>query len=238
VSDAPEKSPPRETEATQEKARAEAEADRPAPPKSTKAEREEQNVPDTIAPAPTPKKSERRRKKAPAEKDEASASEAEEAGAKEEGEKPKKRKAAGPKAPRRPTLDPEARRLIAARRDGDRHRPRFVRQATNRYWRIGRRGSWRRPRGLQSKQRRHYGYRPQVVRVGYGSPRLVRHLTPSGFRPRLVRAANDLEGLDVQREAALIARTVGTRKRLLLEETARKKGIHVLNPIEKERTES
>ena len=32
-------------------------------------------------------------------------------------------------------------------------------------------------------------------------------------------------------DAIVIARTVGTRRRLVLEETARKLGIHVLNPI-------
>lgn len=148
------------------------------------------------------------------------------------------RKSAPVKAPRRPTLDPELRRLLALRREGDQRRPLFVRTASHRYWRIGRWESWRRPKGQQSKQRRHYGYRPVVVSIGFGSPRLTRGLTPSGFRPCLVRTPADIDTLDAQREAALIARTVGTRQRLVLEERARERGVHVLNPLLHEREES
>jgi large subunit ribosomal protein L32e len=141
------------------------------------------------------------------------------------------------RAPRRATLSAERRRLLSLRRTLDRQRPIFGRQAANRYWRIGRDGAWRRPRGLQSKQRRHYGYRTQIVSVGYRSPAAVRGLVPSGFRPVLVRTQEDLERIDVRTEAAIIARVVGTRRRLTLEETARKLGVHVLNPIVKSERE-
>lgn len=135
------------------------------------------------------------------------------------------------RAPKRAELPEELRALLRARRALDRRRPVFGRQAANRYWRIGRDGAWRRPRGLQSKQRRHYGYRPRIVRVGYRSPARVRGLVPSGFRPVLVRTPDDLEGIDARTQAAIIARTVGTRRRLVLEEEARRLGIRVLNPI-------
>ncbi len=140
---------------------------------------------------------------------------------------------AGPRAPNRATLPPAESRLLRTRRTLDGRRPIFGRQAANRYFRIGRDGAWRRPRGLQSKQRRHYGYRAKIVRVGYRSPARVRGLVPSGFRPILVRTSKDLEGLDGRVDAAVIARTVGTRRRLVLEEEARKLGIRVLNPIVK-----
>ena len=135
--------------------------------------------------------------------------------------------------PKRAELSGETRRLLGVRRTLDRRRPIFGRQQANRYWRIGRDGAWRRPRGLQSKQRRHYGYRPKIVRVGYRSPAAVRGLVPSGFLPVLVRTTRDLEAIDGKREAAIIARTLGTRRRLVLEEEARKLGIRVLNPIVK-----
>ncbi|HEV2428228.1 MAG TPA: 50S ribosomal protein L32e, partial [Thermoplasmata archaeon] len=127
--------------------------------------------------------------------------------------------------------------LMSVRDAVDRRRPKFVRTASHRYWRIGRRNSWRRPRGLQSKQRRHYGYRPVVVSIGFGSPRRTRGLTPTGFRPVLVRTPDEVKKLDRSSDAAVIARTVGTRRRLVLEETARKLGIHVLNPITRDRKE-
>ncbi|MCI4329152.1 MAG: 50S ribosomal protein L32e, partial [Thermoplasmata archaeon] len=94
-----------------------------------------------------------------------------------------------------------------------------------------------RPRGMQSKQRRHYGYRPVVVSIGFGSPRVTRGLTPTGFRPVLVRTADVLATLNPKVDAVLIARTVGTRRRLVLEEAARQLGLHVLNPIVREAEE-
>ncbi|HYB78126.1 MAG TPA: 50S ribosomal protein L32e [Thermoplasmata archaeon] len=142
-----------------------------------------------------------------------------------------KAKSEEPRAPRRADLSPEVRALMRSRDEIDRRRPLFGRQARYRYYRIGRDMAWRRPRGLQSKQRRHYGYRPRIVRVGYRSPARVRGLVPSGFRPMLVRTDADLKRLDAKVEAAVIARTVGTRRRLVLEETARRLGIRVLNPI-------
>jgi len=144
----------------------------------------------------------------------------------------------GPRAPRRAELAEGERVLMRARDEIDRRRPLFGRQARYRYYRIGRDMSWRRPRGLQSKQRRHYGYRPKVVRVGYRSPARVRGLVPSGFKPIIVHTAKDLEALNAKLEAAIIARTVGTRRRLVLEEAARKLGIRVLNPIVKAEREA
>ncbi len=177
--------------------------------------------PEETAPTPAPATPRRRRRSATPKPE--AAPEAPEPKAKKDDE--------APQAPRRARLAPELKLLLATRGYLDDRRPRFVRQAAHRYERIGRDEAWRRPRGQQSKQRRHYGYRSKIVRVGYRSPAAVRGLTPSGFRPVLVRTREDLDGLDVQRDAAVIARTVGTRRRLVLEEEARRLGIHVLNPI-------
>ena len=177
------------------------------------------------APTPAPKKSKSRQRRAAA----AESTDAE--------PKPKAAKEEGPRAPRRPTLDPELQRLMNVRDALSLRRPRFVRQAAHRYERIGRWGSWRSPRGLQSKQRRHYGYRSRVVSIGYGSPAETRGLTPTGFKPVLVRTPDEIAALDIAREAAVIARTVGTRRRLVLEEAARKRGVKVLNPIVTDRRE-
>jgi large subunit ribosomal protein L32e len=147
-------------------------------------------------------------------------------------------KAEGPRVPRRAELTEKAQGLLRLRRTLDARRPIFGRQARYRYFRIGRDSVWRRPRGLQSKQRRHYGYRPKVVRIGYRSPARVRGLVPSGFRPILVHTTADLDGIDARTQAAVIARTVGTRRRIVLEEAARKLGIRVLNPILKSESEA
>ncbi len=183
--------------------------DAPAPTEETPA------TPPATPPAPTPRRRRRTESAKPEPAPEPKAKPEEEA----------------PKAPRRAGLAPNLKVLLATRAFLDDKRPRFVRQAAHRYQRIGRDEAWRRPRGQQSKQRRHYGYRSQIVRVGYRSPAAVRGLTPTGFRPVIVRTREDLDGLDVGRDAAVIARTVGTRRRLVLEEEARRLGIHVLNPI-------
>ncbi len=182
---------------------------------------EETETPAPGAPAPAAP-ARRRRRTAPKE---------ESAAPPKEAAKPAKEEAPEPKAPRRATLPPTLQTLLSTRRMLDGKRPLFVRQAAHRYARIGRDGAWRRPRGLQSKQRRHYGYRSRIVRIGYRSPGAVRGLTPAGFRPVLVRTRAELDGLDAARDAAVIARTVGTRRRLVLEEEARRLGIRVLNPI-------
>lgn len=190
----------------------------PAAPEETTPPEPEAELPESKSPTATPKKSERRKKAdtpAPA--------------------KTPAKKSPAPKAPNRPTLDPELKRLLTERHQGDVRRPRFVRQQAHRYYAIGRFDTWRRPRGLQSKQRRHYGYRPTVVSIGFGSPRRTRGLTPSGFEPILVHTPSEVEKIEPKTQAALIARTVGTRRRLVLEEVARKKGIHVLNPLLRER---
>jgi large subunit ribosomal protein L32e len=152
----------------------------------------------------------------------------------EEAPKPKTKAPKDTAPPRRPKLSPEVARLLAHRRGQDDRRPRFTRQASYRYWRIGRDRAWRKPRGLQSKQRRHYGYRSTIVSVGFRSPRLVRGRTPTGFLPIVVQTVGEIERVDPAHEAAIIARTVGTQRRLVLEEAARKRGVHVLNPLTKE----
>ena len=144
---------------------------------------------------------------------------------------PAEAKESTPRIPRRAVLDPKTARALSLRRSMDPRRPKFVRQAAHRYYRIGRDESWRRPRGLQSKQRRHYGYRPVVVSIGFRSPAKARGLVPSGFRPILVHTTKALESLDPSKEAAILARGIGTRRRLVLEEVARRLGVRVLNPI-------
>jgi len=184
-------------------------------------------VPDEPSAAPEPVEAPAPEKKRPARR-RASAPEPAKA-----APEPKKKAAEEPRAPKRAELTAANRVLLSTRRTLDGRRPIFGRQAANRYYRIGRDGTWRRPRGLQSKQRRHYGYRAKIVRVGYRSPAAVRGLVPSGFRPVLVRTTDDLDAIDARTQAAIIARTVGTRRRIVLEEAARKLGIHVLNPIVK-----
>jgi|GEM_PF-778850 large subunit ribosomal protein L32e len=130
--------------------------------------------------------------------------------------------------PRHPDLEPEVLRLLSIRRRLREEKPTFVRQESWRYRRL--KENWRRPRGKTSRVRLEEGGWPPRVKVGYGKPRLVRGLHPSGFQEILVSSPKDLEGLDPKRQAIRIAHTVGLRKRLKILEMAQKLGLRVFNP--------
>ncbi|MGC8555854.1 MAG: 50S ribosomal protein L32e [Conexivisphaera sp.] len=121
----------------------------------------------------------------------------------------------------------DLRRLLDIRRSSKARKPRFVRQESWRYLRI--RPSWRRPRGIHSKMREGVGGHLPLVRVGYGSPRAVRGLHPSGYEEALVHNPGELAGLDPRRHAVRIASTVGGRKREEIIRRARALGLRILN---------
>ena len=78
--------------------------------------------------------------------------------------------------------------------------------------------------------RRGLKYRPKMPSVGYGSPKEVRNLHPSGFREVMVYNTNDLETINPSVEAARIGHGVGTRKRMTIEKKAADLKIRILNP--------
>ncbi|MEM1559611.1 MAG: 50S ribosomal protein L32e [Candidatus Bathyarchaeia archaeon] len=125
----------------------------------------------------------------------------------------------------KPKLSDRGRRLLKLRMERS---VKFVRQESWRYARVDE--NWRKPRGVSSKMRRRMRGWPRIVSIGYGSPRIVRGLHPSGFREVLVYREEDLEGLDPERDAVRIAHTVGMRKRRAILDKARKLGLKVLNP--------
>lgn len=107
--------------------------------------------------------------------------------------------------------------------------PRFIRQESWRYARL--RPVWRKPRGKDSKMRLQKSGAPQLVKVGYRTPRKYRGLHPSGFKEVLVHRVEDLEGLDPTTHAVRIAGSIGKLKRVKIMEEAEKRGLKVLNPI-------
>ena len=113
----------------------------------------------------------------------------------------------------KPKLDKDVKAKLRMKHLRKKRQPKFRRQEWFRYKRLG----------------KNKGYRPNVVRIGYGSPKLVRGLHPSGFKEVMVHNANDLEGVDPKTEAVRIGHSVGTKKRIELEKKADKLGIRVLN---------
>jgi len=91
--------------------------------------------------------------------------------------------------------------------------------------------AWRAPKGVLSKQRRGFKYRPPRVKVGYGKPALARGLHPSGFEEVLVANPDQLSLIaDPKTQAARIVGTVGKKKRADIEKAAAEKNIRILNP--------
>ncbi len=128
----------------------------------------------------------------------------------------------------KPKLSAEMKKKLKLRQKIKKNTPEFKRQEWFRYQRLG--TSWRRPRGLHSKMRKHKGYRVNVVSIGYGSPKETRNLHPSGFEEVMVYNPKDLDKIDPKSQAARVGHSVGTRKRIEIEEAAGEKGIRVLNP--------
>ncbi len=89
--------------------------------------------------------------------------------------------------------------------------------------------SWRKPRGQHNKQREQKKAKGALPKPGFGSPIAVRGMHPSGFFEVLAFTLQDLEGLDPATQAIRISATVGTRKRITLQEKAISSGFKVLN---------
>jgi large subunit ribosomal protein L32e len=130
----------------------------------------------------------------------------------------------------KPELTTEQRVALGVRRAKDAKRPAFRRHEWWRYKKLGGKDApWRVPSGIHSKVRRHFKYRPPVVSIGYGGPKAVRGLHPSGFEEVLVYNEADLQTVNKTTQAARVGGTVGGRKAKLIESAADKAGIRVLN---------
>ena len=126
-------------------------------------------------------------------------------------------------------MDTATRQLLKTRKKQKSKKPTFKRTDSHKKKKLDE--NWRRPRGLQSKLRKRIASKGAVVQVGYGSPRAVRGLHPSGFEDVLVRNPGDLQSIDPAYQAVRIARTVGVRKRQMMEDIAKNREIKILNPL-------
>ena len=127
----------------------------------------------------------------------------------------------------KPELDKDTTEALAKRAVISGRRPAFKRQEWFRYSKLGE--SWRRPKGIHSKMKRNLKRRPPVVDIGFRGPAEVRGLHPSGFEEVLVYNVEGLEGIDPKSQAVRIGGTVGTKKRVVIQERADELGIRVLN---------
>jgi len=123
----------------------------------------------------------------------------------------------------------EKARLLRIRARVKRKKPRFRRQEWWRYPKFKNNPKWRRPKGIDSKLRLKKKGKARSPSIGWGSPRLVRGLHPSGYEEVLVHNVKELEAVDASRQAVRIAASVGSRKREAIVARAKELEIKVLN---------
>lgn len=107
-------------------------------------------------------------------------------------------------------------------------KPKFLAQGAKYLKRIKNR--WRRPRGRQSKLRRSEKSKGKKPSLGYGAPKKLRGLHPSGFKEVLVRTIKELDKIDQKNEAVRISGSVGKKKKEEIVKKARELKLKILNP--------
>ena len=131
-------------------------------------------------------------------------------------------------ARQKPVLSEELKAALALRAAQKKATPTFRRTEWFRYKRLSRSG-WRKPHGMDNKQRRNFKYRGSLVRIGHGKVNAASGLHPSGFEEVMVHNTRDLDQIDAETQAARIGATVGGRKRENIHSRADELGIRVLN---------
>jgi large subunit ribosomal protein L32e len=125
-------------------------------------------------------------------------------------------------------LDPETVDGLAKRAAISGRRPAFKRQEWFRYAKF-KDSTWRKPKGIHSKMKRRLKRRGPIVDIGFRGPASVRGLHPTGFEEVLVYNVDSLDNIDPKKQAVRIGGTVGTKKRMAIEDRADELGIRILN---------
>lgn len=118
-------------------------------------------------------------------------------------------------------------KLLEIRKDRKSKKPNFVRQDSHKKAEIKTR--WRAARGLHSKMRLGFkGYR-KTPSQGYRSPIKVRGLHPSGLKPIIINNISQLSTIDKESQGAIVASSVGVKKKIDILKKAKELGITILN---------
>ena len=107
-------------------------------------------------------------------------------------------------------------------------KPKFVRQGAHRKKRVKKKG-WRRPRGMDSKQKKQKRYMSALPTVGYRKSKGSRGLHPCGLLEVRIFNVKDLDKLDPKMHTIRISANVGNKKKIEILKTAEAKRFKVLN---------
>jgi len=122
----------------------------------------------------------------------------------------------------------ERKRLMKLKKRMSQKRPKFVQFESWRFVRV--KDHWRQPKGVDNHMRQNKRGWPKSINVGYGSPKAVRNLHPSGMEEVAVYNVGDLAIIDPEMQVARIGGSVGLKKRTNILREAETRGIRILNP--------
>ncbi len=111
-------------------------------------------------------------------------------------------------------------------------KPEFLRYDWDKYFRLERQETWRRPRGIDNKTRLHLRGFPKLVSSGYIKPKEIRYRHPSGLEVFYVRNSNDLEKIPAEKRKeviVVISGSVGLKKKMEIVKKASEYGVRIAN---------
>jgi len=117
----------------------------------------------------------------------------------------------------------EARRMVNPRKKW-----KFMRQSAPNTKRLGTR--WKRPRGEHNKLLRRERGKGKLVSIGFGAPKELRYLHPSGLKEILISNIEGLKNVDPKTGAVRLSHSISKKKREEILKRAGELNIKVLNP--------
>ncbi|MBS3114611.1 50S ribosomal protein L32e [Candidatus Woesearchaeota archaeon] len=106
-------------------------------------------------------------------------------------------------------------------------KPDFIRQDNPKRMKVN--DKWRKPKGIHSKIRHKFKGRRKMPSPGYKSPREAKGLHSSGLKIVGILSINDLIKIRKESEGAVIAKSVGMKKKLEILKKARELNVNILN---------
>jgi len=105
-------------------------------------------------------------------------------------------------------------------------RPQFLRQDAHKKFRFSQ--VWREPKGIQSKVKKGIKGHRMMVKVGWGSPSVLRGTLRSGVRPILVSSLLEIDSLS-SGSSIILSSTLGLKSLVAIVNSSKKKGLSILN---------
>jgi large subunit ribosomal protein L32e len=104
------------------------------------------------------------------------------------------------------------------------NRPNYKRSSRSRV-----KDEWRKPRGIDNKQRTRVRYMPEMPSIGWRGKKTERDIHPSGLKEVLVHNVSEVQALKGNKIAVRISASVSKRKKGDMVKAAQKLELKVLN---------